>query len=130
VTGDPRIPLVEDAFEAFQSRDLERVAGFLHPEVESHVAPPLMNAGTWQGAGGFLEMTAGWEEAFGSVRYEIRRFELLDEHNLLVDVHQEAVGAGSGVPVALDVIFLIEMVDERAVRFQIHPDREKALAAV
>ena len=34
----------------------------------------------------------------------IREIELLDDRNVLVAVHQEATGAGSGVPVELDVV--------------------------
>jgi len=128
--ADPRVALIRDAFAAFQSRDAESVAAFLHPAVESHVAPPLLNSGTWDGLVGFLEMTTGWEEAFGSVTYDIRATESLGERVVLVSVHQDATGAGSGVPVELDVYFLIEFEGDQAIRFQVHADRESALAAV
>ena len=129
MSDDPRIALIEGAFEAFQSRDAEAVISFVHPEMESRVASPLMNAGTRHGVEGFAAMASAWEEAFGSVRYDIRGFELVDDRNVLVAVHQDATGAGSGVPVELDVFFLIEIEGERAVRLQIHAERESALAA-
>ena len=130
MSADPRPELIRAAFAAFETRDVQGLAGFLHPEVACQVFPPLMNVGTWQGYAGFAEMTAGWEEAFGSISYEVRDIEPVDDRNALVAVHQEALGAGSGVPVSLDVYFLIEFEGERAIRFQIHADRESALAAI
>jgi ketosteroid isomerase-like protein len=127
---DPRFALIRDAFAAFESRDVAGLASFLHPEVESRVFPPLLNTGTWQGYPGFAEMTTGWEDAFGEITYAITGFEPVDDRNILVAVHQEATGAGSGVPVVLDVWFLIEFEGEQVVRFQIHAGRESALAAV
>lgn len=130
MADDPRVKLIEDAFGAFQERNVEGLIAFLHPEVESRVDPPLLNAGSWRGLEGFAEMVAGWEEAFGQITYDIRDMDLVDERNVLVEVHQSGTGAGSGVPVALDVYFLIEIVGEQTVRFQIHADRESALAAI
>lgn len=130
MADDPRPKLIEDAFAGFQARDVEGVIAFLHPEVACRVNPPLMNVGEWRGYEGFVQMTAGWEEAFGEITYDIRGIELPDDRSALVAVHQSATGAGSGVPVALDVYFLIEFEGERAVRFEIHADRESALAAV
>lgn len=130
MTEDSRIALIRDAFEAFEARDVEGLAAFLHPDVESRVAAPLMNVGTWQGYAGFIQMTSDWEDAFGEITYEILEMEPVDDRNVLVAVHQEATGAGSGIPVALDVCFLIEFKGEQAIRFQVHASRESAQAAV
>jgi ketosteroid isomerase-like protein len=130
LSADPRETLIRDAFVSFEARDVEGLMSFLHPDVESRVISPLLNAGTWHGYPGFVEMTVGWEDAFGKIKYDIRGIEPLDQRNVLIAVHQEAIGAGSGVPVVLDVFFLIEFRDEQAIRFQVHADRESALAAV
>ncbi len=130
MTEDPRFALIRDAFAAFEAREVEGLMAFLHPSVESRVAAPLMNVGTWQGYAGFIQMTSDWEDAFGVISYEIRGMEPVDDRNILVAVHQSATGAGSGVPVELDVYFLIEFEGERAVRFEIHAGRDSARAAV
>lgn len=130
MADDPRVKLIEEAFAGFQDRDVAGLVAFLHPDVVSRVNPPLMNVGEWRGYEGFAQMTAGWEEAFGEISYDIRGIELPDDRNALIAVHQSATGAGSGVPVALDVYFLIEFEGERAIRFEIHSDRAAALAAV
>ena len=130
MSEDPRVQLVHRAFADFAARRVEGLADFLHPEIESKVHAPLLNTGTWQGPAGFVEMNRGWEDAFDEIAYEIREMELCDDRNVLVSVHQEATGAGSGVPVELDVYFLIEFAGEQAIRFQIHADRASALAAI
>jgi ketosteroid isomerase-like protein len=127
---DPRFRLIRDAFEAFEARDGEAVIGFLHPDVESRVFPPLLNTGVWQGYDGFLQMTAAWEDAFGEVSYDVRDLEAPDDRHVLAAVHQAATGAESGVPVELDVYFLFELEDGRVVRFQVHATRESALGAL
>jgi len=130
VSEDPRIALIQNAFRDFQARDAEAVIDFLEPEIRCRVHPPLMNVGEWHGYAGFVQMTAGWEEAFGEIAYDVRGIELPDERNALVAVHQSATGAGSGVPVELDVYFLFEFEGERCSRFEIHATRESAVAAL
>lgn len=130
MSEDRRVRLIRQAFADFKARNVAGLASFLHPEVESHVSPSLANSGTFHGVAGFVEMNTGWEEAFQNVRYEIRDIDLVDDRNALVDVHQEAEGAGSGVPVELDVVFLIEFEGDQAIRFQIHANREEAMAAL
>jgi hypothetical protein len=130
VSEDPRLALIRRAFADYQERNVEGLAGFLHPEVESRVFPPLLNVGTWEGPAGFVEMTRSWEEPFGKIRYEILEIELPDDRNALVAVNQQATGAGSGVPVELDVWFLVEFESGQAIRFQIHAHRDSAMGQV
>jgi ketosteroid isomerase-like protein len=130
VSEDQRIALIQRAFRDFEERDVDGLIAFLDPEVRSRVHPPLMNAGEWHGFEGFAQMTAGWEEAFGEITYALGEIELPDERHALIAVHQSATGAGSGVPVELDVYFLIEFEGERAVRFEIHASRDSALGHV
>jgi ketosteroid isomerase-like protein len=123
------VALVGDAVEAFQQRDVAGLLEFLDPAVECHVSGELLNAGTWHGQEGFAEMVAAWEEAWGRISYEAGAFETPDDDHVLAEVRQRAIGAQSGVPVELSVIFMVEFRDARAVRLHIYPDRESALAA-
>jgi ketosteroid isomerase-like protein len=130
MTEDRRVELIREAFANFEARDVEGLVAFLHPAVRCKVNPPLLNVGEWQGYEGFVRMTQGWEDAFGQISYDIREIELPDERHALISVHQSATGAGSGVPVALDVYFLVEFDGERAVRFEVHANRDSAEAAL
>jgi hypothetical protein len=75
-------------------------------------------------------MATAWSEAWGETDYEVKKIELLDDRNLLAFIRQKAVGAGSGVPVEIDVVYLIEIVGERATRFEVYSGRDAALAAL
>jgi ketosteroid isomerase-like protein len=124
------LELVRSAFAAFDAGDVSGVLATLHPEVECHVSPRMMNAGTWHGVDGYTEMAAAWFEAFEDLRYEIVELEAPDDRHVLVTANQTATGRGSGVPVEMDVVFMLEVEDGRARRFHIYPDREAAFAAI
>ena len=128
--SDARPALIRKAFADFEARSVEGLAAFLHPDVVSRVVSPLLNVGVWHGPAGFVEMNRSWAEAFGGIHYEITEIELIGERNALVGVHQEGIGAGSGVPVESDVCFLIEFEGDRAIRFEVHASRESAAAAI
>jgi ketosteroid isomerase-like protein len=124
------LALARSAFEAFDAGDLGAVIETLHPEVECHVAQPMMNAGTWHGVDGYQEMTAAWFEAWEGLRYEEIELEAPDDRHVLASVRQIATGRGSGVPVEMGVVFLFEIEDGRARRFHVYPDRKSAEAAL
>ena len=126
---DPRVGLIEAAIEAFNTEDVASFLDFIHPEVESRVAPGLGNPGSHEGVEGFGAMMADWSEAWSENRIELEEVELVDDSVALALTRQTAVGAGSGVPVTFSTVFLVEFEGERAIRFEIHPDRESALAA-
>jgi ketosteroid isomerase-like protein len=122
--------LARDGLEAFNRGDIEAVLAFLDGEIETHVHPSMMNTGTWHGHDGYLQMIATWGEAWEDLHFEILELETVGDRHVLAHVHQTAAGRGSGVPVEMDVVFLFEVVDGRALRFQVHPDREGAVAAI
>jgi ketosteroid isomerase-like protein len=122
--------IVRNAAEAFQLHDVGGVVAFLDPAVECHVSGELMNAGTWHGHPGFAAMAEAWEEPWAEITYETKEIETPDDRHVLAHIHQSATGAQSGVPVELDVVYMVELRDDRAVRLHIYPDRERALAAV
>jgi ketosteroid isomerase-like protein len=122
--------LVREGTDAFNRGDMDAVVLLMDERIESHVAPGLGNAGTWRGRDGFAEMVATWVEAFESQTNTIVSMQHPDDRHVIAEVHQAAVGAGSGVPVEMTLFYLYEIRDERAVRLQLHPDYESAMAAV
>ena len=122
--------LVREGLDAFNRGDMQTVVGFLDPEIETHVNPRMMNAGTWHGIRGYEEGISAWSDAWKDLHFEITGIEEVDERNVIVEVHQTAVGRESGVPVEMDAVLLFAVVDGRARRFHVHPDRESALAAL
>ena len=127
---DARLALLQEGIEAFNRGDPAPALEILSEEVECRVAPGLMNTGTYRGHDGYLEMLASWDEAWGSVTANVVTVEELDGDHLLVEIHQRAIGAGSGVPVEMTIYWLFEFVGGQVVRFHLYADRDAALAAV
>ena len=126
VSEDPRHELVRKAIEAFNAQDVPALLGFIHPDVSSRVAEGLGNPGTYHGVDGYAAMMAEWGEAWSENHIELSRVELVDEAAALVHTRQTVVGAGSGVPVSFETVFLVVFEGERAKRFEIHPSPESA----
>jgi ketosteroid isomerase-like protein len=122
--------LARAGLEAFNRGDMQAVLELIHPKVEMHVSPRMMNAGTWHGIKGYVEGVSSWNDAWENLTFEVIGIEEVDERNVVVEVHQTAVGRESGVPVEMDAVLLFEVVEGRARRFHVHPDRESALAAI
>ena len=130
MTEDARDPLIRLAVESFNDANLESLLAFIHPRVESRVAEGLGNPGTHEGIEGFGAMMADWGEAWSDQHLELKEIEHLDDKVSLVHVQQSLVGAGSGIPVERETTFLIGFEDDRAIRFEIHTNRDSAVAAL
>jgi ketosteroid isomerase-like protein len=130
MSKEENIARLRAGVEAFNFDDEAAVLEFLHPDVESKVAPGLMNTGTWRGHEGYREMITGWNEAWGDNDTRVIAVDAPDENHVIAEVHQTATGSLSGVPVEMTVFYVCEVRDGKAVRFHIYADRESALEAV
>jgi hypothetical protein len=127
--SDQRLSLLQAGVDAFNRGDAEPALEIFADDLECVVAPGLMNTGTYLGHDGYLEMIHNWNEAWDSVSADIVSVEDLPNNHLLVEIDQNAVGAGSGVPVQMTIYWLFQFVDGLVRRFQLHATREAAIAA-
>jgi ketosteroid isomerase-like protein len=130
VSEDPRIDLITNAIEAFNRGDVPGLLEMIDPRVESRVAEGLGNPGSYEGIEGYMQMMSEWAEAWSENNLDLREIELVDERAALVHTDQTAVGAGSGVSLEFNTVFLVVFEGERAIRFEIHPSRDSAIAAL
>lgn len=121
--------LLRAGIEAFNRGDDSDVLSLFTDDVECHVASGLGNPGTWHGIDGYREMVTSWGEAFSEQRNEVVSVEFPDDHHIVAEIRNEAVGAGSGVPVEMSIFYMLEVRDGVARRFHIYANRESALAA-
>src|SRR4051794_22135698 len=105
---DARLALLQEGVDAFNRGEAGPVLAIFADDIECHVAPDLMNAGTYHGHDGYLAMVTAWDEAWGTVTADIVGTEELPHDHLLVEIHQRAVGAGSGVPVEMTLCWLFQ----------------------
>jgi ketosteroid isomerase-like protein len=121
---------VRSRFDAYNRGDLEYLLTTLHPEVEVHSDPGLLNAGTFHGQQGFVDWVTQWNEAWMDFHIELLRVEPVGEEYVLVDAHQTGRGAGSGVPVEMDVFWAFEADGDLTRRAHLYATREQAVAAI
>jgi hypothetical protein len=77
-----------------------------------------------------MRWNAEWTEAWEEFTIEPRSLETFGGHVILVDTHQVARGAGSGIDVEMDVFWLFELADDQVVRMHLYANRERAVAAI
>ena len=124
------IDLTKRGFDAYNSGDYETVIALLHPDVELRADHELLNSGSFTGHDGFMQWSAEWLEAWEEFRVDANVVETVGDHFVLVDSHQVARGAGSGVDVAMDVFWALEAEDGKLRRMHIYATRERALDTI
>ncbi len=127
--SDDRLRLLQEGIDAFNRGDAAPALALFADDVECVVAQDLMNTGTYIGHDGYLEMIEAWGEAWETVKAEVLGAEDLENDHLLVEIHQRAVGAGSGVPVEMTIYWLFQYIDGKITRFHMYGDRAAAIEA-
>jgi ketosteroid isomerase-like protein len=107
----------------------EPLRELLDPDVELIVHGKDPRAGRYEGAAGVREFFEGWFEAWERVEFDVERIEAVDDDRVAVDIHQRARGRGSGVEVENRPGQLWTFRDGRAVRWEIFPSFDDAVAA-
>jgi ketosteroid isomerase-like protein len=124
------LELLRRGTDAYNEGDLSFVVDLAAEDIEVEAHPKLINSGSYQGREEFLRWMQNWSDAWSEVTLEVLRVETIDDRFLLVDAFQRGVGAGSGVPVEMDLTQLIEISGGEITRFHLYPSRELALATL
>jgi ketosteroid isomerase-like protein len=124
------VDLTRRGFEAYNAGDYDGVMALLHPDVELYADDELLNGGSFRGHDGFMQWSAEWLEAWDEFRIDARAIETFGERAILVDTHQVARGAGSGIDVEMDVFWAFEAEDGKLRRMHLYAARQRALDAI
>jgi ketosteroid isomerase-like protein len=128
MTEDPRITLIREGFEAWESGDVDGALTHYDPEIEVFAPPEIGNAGTFHGIDGFLAWTQAWFEAWESFSQEVHLIEPVGDRHALVRVTQTGVGQGSGIEVVRDATYVYELRDGKLVYMALFFEHEMAEA--
>jgi ketosteroid isomerase-like protein len=124
------VEITRRGFEAYNSGDYETVIGLLHPDVELLADHELLNSGSFTGREGFMQWSAEWLEAWDEFRVDTNKFETIGDHFVLIDAHQVATGAGSGIAVEMDIFWAMEAEEGKLRRMHLYAKRERAIEAI
>jgi ketosteroid isomerase-like protein len=115
------------AYASFNQGELEPILDLLHPDVEWIPPPTSVDPHPLRGREAVREYLA--PNFFESQTAE--PLETVEHENrLLVVARVRARGRGSGVELDQTAYHLMTIEDGRAVRFEVHVDRDAALAAL
>jgi uncharacterized protein len=129
--SERNIAVALTAIDAFNRGDVEAVLGFAAPDVEVYSSPDTPNPGRFLGAEGYLQWSGQWLEAWETFTLDVLEVEAVDDRHVVAVVRQHGRGRLSGVDISMEAAHLYEIdADGRIVRFQLHLDRESALANV
>jgi ketosteroid isomerase-like protein len=120
---------VESSYEALNRRDIAGTVAALHDDAQWVEHSDLPEAGTYEGVEtirSFLEQfMESWEDFHQEIEDEIVRGPCL-----LLFIHLEARGRGSGIEVDSRYAHLWQVKEGKGARVDAYYDREQALAAL
>jgi ketosteroid isomerase-like protein len=122
------VEIVRRSYEAYERGDLEEVRKAVDPEIV--ICRWELDAATYHGWEGLLAAIAEWVEGFDEFTLTGEEFIDANQDQVIVRIHQRAVGAQSGVPIEADFWHLHTMRSRKATRLDMFPTEAQALEAV
>jgi ketosteroid isomerase-like protein len=120
--------LAKAGYEAFQRSDVQTVLDLTDPEVEIYLPPTLPNSGTFHGHDGYMTWLGRWLEAWDDFHIEVRGMEAVGERHVVTAIHQSGIGRGSGIPVEMDVAYMLDIRDGKVIALQMYLSRDEAIS--
>jgi ketosteroid isomerase-like protein len=122
------VELVKRGYEAFNRGDLEAVFDRFDPKIEWVTDERVPFAGTYHGHDEVRRLLRDQQEVFGQLTME--PYEFFESGDQVVAfVRQVARGQASGAEIEITIGHLWTIRNDKAVRWQGFPEREKALEA-
>jgi ketosteroid isomerase-like protein len=121
------VDIVRESYQAYQRGDVARGIADIDPELVVHRAEP--DGATFRGPEGLLKAFAEWVEDFDEFSVTAEEFIDANDRQVVVRVHQKAVGARSGVPIEADYWFVHTLKDSKLIRLDMLPTRDRAFEA-
>ena len=119
--------IVRRSYKAWERGDLEEVRNGVDPEMVIYRWG--LDAATYHGWEGLLDAIAEWAEGFDEFTLTGEEFIDANEDQVIVRVHQRAIGARSGVPIEADFWHVHTMRGGTGTRLDMVPTKAQALEA-
>jgi ketosteroid isomerase-like protein len=121
------VEIVRRGYEAYARGDLDGLMGDVDPEMVTYRAEP--DGATFEGWEGFLAAIAEWVEDFDDFTITPAEFMEANDKQVVVRVHQTAVGKQSGAAIEADFWFVYTLSAGKVTRLDMFASRDQALEA-
>ncbi len=115
------------AGDAYGAEDTDGVLAQADPEIEIYMPSDLPNSGIFRGHDGYLTWLGDWLEAWEDFTVDVQRMEPVGERHVVTSAHQSGVGKGSGVPVEMDVAYMVDIRGGKIAALHLYMTREEAI---
>jgi uncharacterized protein len=121
------VEIVRRGYEAYARGDLDAMLADLDSEMTTYRAEP--DGATFSGPQGLLEAIAEWVEDFAEFTFTPEEFIDANDHQVIVRVHQTAIGKQSGAPIEGRFWFVHTLRNAKVTRLDMLVTRGQALEA-
>jgi uncharacterized protein len=123
------VEIVRGGFEAFNRDGVDALLPRLHPDFEVTTPPELASEpDTYRGHEGVRRYFDSFYEVMEEIRWEPRSFREAGGR-VVVEFTLRARGKSTGLEVGQDAVMVWELRDGKAIRLELYPTLEEALAA-
>ena len=123
------VSLVERAIAAINARDIEGYLACCTENVKLET-PMAAVGGVYEGIDGIGRHFTDIEEAGPDLLIELDGVEAVDGKRVIAFLHTNATGRASGIPMALSLTNVYDLIDGKLSHIRIFLDRREALKAV
>ena len=127
--SEENVEIVRRAFEDPLGREGDAFLDAFSSDVVVEQGPALPDARTYHGHDGLKKVISEWTQVFEGLVITPKEFIDIGDDKVLVRVHQEAQGGGSGVPIEFDTWFIYSVTGGKIARLDMFNERRQALEA-
>ncbi len=125
--SEENVEITRRGYEAYGRGDLDAVLDDIDPEMVTYRADP--DGAIFKGPEGFLAAISEWVEDFDEFTITPTEFIDASDSQVVVRVHQTAVGKQSGAPIEADFWFVHTLNAGRITRLDMFVTKSQALEA-
>jgi ketosteroid isomerase-like protein len=124
------VQIVKRGYRAFGGADPKAALADVAEDFVATRVAPMPDVTPYRGPHGLLRILSDWTAGFAAFEMSPEEFIDANADQVVVRLHQRAVGAHSGVPIEADFWFVHTMRDRKLVRMEIYASQSQALKAV
>jgi ketosteroid isomerase-like protein len=124
------VEIIRAGFEGYTGGDIGAMLKSADPDLVTQRWSPLPDPAIYHGLDGLLQMITDWIENFEEFEASVEEYIDVSDHHVITRVRQQAIGAGSGVPIEAEFWFLWTLRNRRYVRLDLYLSKAEALEAV